>query len=240
MREHRDRLLLAGCVALVVSAIAVRSIAIAAERWDRWSPIANARVLLLGVDGRSATASEAGAFAIDSLPSGTWTVEARAIGFAPSRSTAQLTTRRTAEARIVMAKQTAQLDRVVVMGRRMAPATRALTDALDRTHRYGGTLISPADIERRQPIYPTDLLRTIPGMQVLFSSAGSIIRGRGGCTPRVLLDGMPIQNGADDLDRLLPTSDVMAVEVYRGLIGPAEFGGPGGGGCGTVAVWTKR
>jgi hypothetical protein len=44
MREHRDRLLLAGCVALVVSAIAVRSIAIAAERWDRWSPIANARV----------------------------------------------------------------------------------------------------------------------------------------------------------------------------------------------------
>jgi hypothetical protein len=209
-------------------------------RDERGRPIANARVLVLGVEGRSATASEAGAFAIDSLPSGSWTVEARAIGFAPSRATAQLSTSRAADARIVMAKQAAQLDRVVVMGKRMSASTRALTDALDRVHRYGGTLISPADLERRQPLWPSDLFRTIPGMQVLFNSAGSVIRGRGGCTPRVLLDGMPIQNGADDLDRIVSAADMMAVEVYRGLLGPAEFSGPQGGGCGTIAVWTKR
>jgi len=209
-------------------------------RDERGRPIANARVLVLGVEGRGATASESGTFAIDSLPSGTWTAEARAVGYQPTRVVAQLAARRVSDARFAMPKSVPQLDRVVILGKRASVGSATLTDALDRSKRYGGTLITPGDIERRQPLWPSDLLRTVPGMQILPNGIGSVIRGRGGCKPAVYLDGMPIQDGADDIDQILPTIDMMAVEVYRGIATPIQFLAGAGSGCGVVAIWTKR
>jgi hypothetical protein len=210
-------------------------------RDDRGRPIAGARVLVLGVEGLGASTSQGGTFALDSLPPGTWTVEARAIGFEPTRRTAQLSRSRAASASIVMPKHVAVLDRVVVRGE-LSQSVKALTDALERTRRLGGRLITPAEIERRQPLYPSDLFRTIPGMQVRPSSTGpySVVRGRGGCTPSVFVDGLRIQDGADDIDEVLTANDVMAVEVYRGAETPVQYAGMAGGGCGALVIWTKR
>ncbi|AHG91766.1 TonB-dependent receptor plug [Gemmatirosa kalamazoonensis] len=205
-------------------------------RDDKGHPIGHARVIVLGIEGRGATTSETGAFVLDSLPSGTWTMEARAIGRRPTRAVAQLSTRRVADVQFAMPKYAQSLDRVVVVGK-MSVATRELTEALERTRMHGGTLITPDQIERRNPLYPSDLLRTVPGMQVLPGQFGNVIRGRGRCTPTVYLDGMPIQDGANDIDQLVPAADVMAVEVYRGIVAPVEYAG---GGCGTVLLWTKR
>ena len=92
------------------------------------------------------------------------------------------------------------------------------------------------DVELHDPAVPEQHERVV-------RTRGMVRRGsrkRGGCKPAVYLDGMPIQDGADDIDQILPTIDMMAVEVYRGIATPIQFLAGAGSGCGVVAIWTKR
>jgi TonB-dependent Receptor Plug Domain len=85
-------------------------------------------------------------------------------------------------------------------------------------------------------------MRTTPGMTVAPNgSFGYVIRGRGGCTPEVFIDGMKVMQGADEIDNLVRPQEVSGVEVYTGSAGvPPQYAGMAGGDCGVVLVWTKR
>lgn len=113
-----------------------------------------------------------------------------------------------------------------------------------------GVYITRRDIEARRPMYVTDLLRTVPGVQLVGGGGGTrprISLGRGtadGCATQIFVDGMLMNRGgtANDirLDDVVSPGSVEGIEIYRGLSSiPPEFLTPESP-CGVVAVWTRR
>jgi hypothetical protein len=143
---------------------------------------------------------------------------------------------------VALKERATALSSVVVRGKRSRQSTFMEEFAERRRRAAGGTFLGPVDLERRMSLYASDALRTVAGMRVQPGRGfGQVVRGRGGCTPAVYVDGMPIVNGADDLDQLLNPASVMAMEIYSGLGAiPPQFSGLGANGCGAVVVWTKR
>lgn len=201
-------------------------------------PVPNARVTVAGADGR-ATTNDAGAFALDRLPAGSWTVEARAIGYETGRTPATLTATRVADVRLIVETHVAALDRIVVTSRG-SPTAVLLAEFHERRAQGTGTFLDPQAIERRQAAHASELLRGIPGFSVLPARRGNVVRGRGGCTPGVYVDGFPIDRGADELDLSVAAANVLAIEVYHGPETPPRFAAHGPEACGAIVFWTKR
>lgn len=94
------------------------------------------------------------------------------------------------------------------------------------------------------------MLRTVPGLTATATGArGNALRGIGGCVPRVYVDGVYINGGADDLDGMVSPEDIAGIEVYRGGAGvPVQFDMlgrslslTGAAGCGgAIVLWTRR
>jgi hypothetical protein len=204
-------------------------------------PLQGARIVLWGSDATAET-SESGTFNLSGLPSGTYSVEVRAIGFAPKRLPVDLSSRRPANLAVVLDDRINALAGVVVRGQR-AKRAEDVNGFAERSKRGGfGRFITAADIERRSAIMVSDVLRTTPGLTVVPNgSFGYSVLGRGRCTPAVYVDGMQVFDGASELDNLVRPNEIAGIEVYTGVGGtPPQFSGAGSNGCGVVAVWTKR
>lgn len=105
----------------------------------------------------------------------------------------------------------------------------------------GGRFFTREDIERRNPFYVSDLLRTVPGAWIRYDQWGDLyISFRGGrCVPTLWMDGARVPYGFGGVDGWVMPQDVEAMEVYNsGIMVPAEFWGFGGG-CGAIAIWTR-
>ena len=107
-----------------------------------------------------------------------------------------------------------------------------------------GRYLDRAQIERRNPLEVTDLLRTIPGMQVVWNGTDyDVVSGRGtslsgSCKPTIYIDGSPVLGDVSPNTFVRP-NDVEAMEIYRGADTPAEFQRMNGG-CGAIVIWTRR
>jgi hypothetical protein len=200
----------------------------------------NARVEVWGT-GVQGSASENGTFALSGLPGGTQSLEVRAIGYEPKRIAVDLSAKRPAAVDVVLDKQVVALNSVVVRDKG-SRAERDFTGFLERKKRGFGRFFTAEDIEQKNPLVMTDLMRLTPGMTVSPNGQfGYVMRGRGGCTPDVLVDGMRVMEGADELDNLVRPGEVDGVEVYTSAADvPAQYAGIGGSSCGAVLVWTKR
>lgn len=112
-----------------------------------------------------------------------------------------------------------------------------------------GVYFTRTDIERRRPMYVSDLLRSVPGVSLVGGGGGQrprieLTRTAGmRCRTQIFLDGMLMtRGGVDDvrLDDLVSPGSVEGIEVYRGLSTiPPEFLNADAE-CGVVAVWTRR
>jgi hypothetical protein len=198
-------------------------------------PVSGATLLVVGASttGRS---NEAGRFVLDGLPAGTYSLEARAIGFEPARVAVDLASGATRTTSVRLSRPATTLAAVVVKGKRDV-RTERLDDFLRRKRQGFGNFVTAEDIERRRPIYITDALRTIPGVRVSPSGTGfgQSVTGRGNCEPTIYLDGMRMFGGSTDLDSYIRPGDVAGIEVYNGPGGrPPQFQGD----C-VIAVWTK-
>lgn len=100
-----------------------------------------------------------------------------------------------------------------------------------------GRYIEGASIEKRRPLYVSEMLRAIPGVIVTASSRiGNTVKMRG-CGPLLWVDGVRIPGA--QLDEVARPGDVAAIEIYTSFAGiPAEFFDRTAT-CGTVVVWTK-
>lgn len=110
-----------------------------------------------------------------------------------------------------------------------------------RMKRGHGSFLGPRDIERFPAAFPTQLLRRIPGVtvtpdgRVLMRGAASL--SPGGCSPRLILDGLAI--GGSEIDDILPLRFIDAIEVYEGASSvPARWRSHAT--CGVIAIWTKH
>lgn len=144
------------------------------------------------------------------------------------------------------------LEDITITGARVA---RRLRNAgfYERQRAGLGHFITEEDIVRRQPRWPTDLFRAIPGITVSVLSGKarggtiSVTRAqqgsfRGPCPARILIDGVVVAGpsaGRFYLDEYLTADEIAAIEVYRGPAEtPAAFGGADAA-CGVILIWTK-
>jgi hypothetical protein len=144
---------------------------------------------------------------------------------------------------------------LAVVGRSAGPSP-FLEEFRERVKRGLGVYITRAQIERQQPMYVTDLLRDIPGVQLRAVGIGSrpvVAMGRSSgrmCSARIFVDGMllnptmmtPSGPRADvfRIDDVVHPSSVEGIEIYRGMsTTPPEFL-TADADCGVIAIWTRR
>lgn len=119
-----------------------------------------------------------------------------------------------------------------------------------------GTFITRDDVERRNPVLVTDMLRELPGLQVSSTGGGlrPVVRiGRSAgynCTTQIFVDGFLVNRRLgyaegfrpDDIriDDMVSPGSIEGIEIFRGLATvPAEFLSPDAD-CGVIAIWTRR
>lgn len=199
--------------------------------------VAGAKVLVWGT-GLETTSRSDGSFTLSGLPSGTFSVEARLLGFEPERKAVDLASAVPASVNFTFSDRVRQLSRVVVVGKASRGA-RDIDDFVRRSRSGMGHYITAADPLLANAMEVTDALRMTPGVRVAPSgSFGHAILLRGGCVPTVYVDGMEMVDGYTTLDDVVPPQDVAGIEVYTGLgEAPPQYLSNG---CGVILVWSKR
>jgi len=191
------------------------------------------------VFARGGTTGDDGRLRLAGLPPGRATLAVRRIGYRPT--SVEITLPTAAPVEVTMDAVPQQLAEVVVRARRRGPYTGRMADFNRRRDMGFGRFITAADIDERRPILTTDLLRTIPGINVRSGFGPSAIRIRGNsCAPFVWIDGAPASAGYLDVDAFAPNS-LAGIEVYSGVATvPVELRGPRGeGACGVIALWSR-
>jgi len=204
-------------------------------------PVRGARLVLWG-SGLEDTTATNGQFMMQSLPTGTYTLEARALGFLPARANIDLPEGASAAAELVLEAFVPVMDTMRIRADRIA-ALGQLSDFERRRKAGNGYFIDDAAVARRNPIFMSDLLRMTPGISIYGSSdRRDQVRmrgtsGSGSCIPTVYLNGMRAPADDGDLEALVNPQTVRAVEVYSrsGSI-PIELQVPNG--CGVIVIWT--
>jgi hypothetical protein len=206
------------------------------------APVANARVGLMGNSAATVTRAN-GEFVLDSLPSGTQALVVRQLGYRPTEVPVELSARAPSRVTVRLGDFVPELSPVEVVSRRDEGLQKV--GYVDRKRSTGGYFLTPEQIEKRQALQFTDLMRSIPGLQVssqgnqaMLTSTRSSTTGSGGCVT-VFVDGaMWQQLSPGDLDSFVRPNEVAAVEVYSGAQIPPQFTTIGQS-CTAVVVWTK-
>ena len=207
------------------------------------APVANARIGLMGSSAATVTRAN-GEFTLDSVPAGTQALVVRQLGYRPTEVPVELSARTPTRVTVRLGEFVPELSPVEVVSRRDEGLQKV--GFLDRKRSSaGGRFLTPEEIEKRRALQFTDLMRTIPGLQVssqngqaMLTSSRSSGTGSGGCVT-VFVDGAAWQQlTPGDLDSFVRPEEVAAVEVYNGVQVPAQFATIGQT-CSAVVVWTK-
>jgi hypothetical protein len=205
-------------------------------------PIGHARVELQNT-GQATLTKANGDFELDSLPSGTQTLEVRQLGFSPTDVPVELSMARPEKVTVKMADYVPVLSTMRVTAQR----EKGLFDVgfNDRKKMGMGYYLDSDQLKMRQTNLFSDMLRTVPGIRVVPAGDGTnVIQSSrdpsGGCVT-FYVDGSPWQQMTPgDLDEFVRPDEVAALEVYNGATTPAQFQQPGQSGCTTVVIWTER
>lgn len=189
------------------------------------APIARALVTVPGTELAVRTDSS-GTFRLRDLPVGTYTLEARALGFVASRSAVDIPLDGAADERLVL-DRLASLDTVKVIAQGVRVYDQRFVGFERRRASGLGRYRGPEQLAAMRPFRVADILRTMAGIRIIYERGRDLVRMRtmlDYCTPEVFVDGMRMFTDDGDLDRLLYVEDVRAVEVYSPLIPtPPEF-----------------
>jgi hypothetical protein len=203
--------------------------------------VSGAEIAMLPSPRVRAITDSAGAFRMNGLPSGTVVFSVRRLGFQPATFTAVLRPGHVQRGHFPLTPAAHVLPTVSVA--ETSTASHWLDNFQTRRDDHkGGTFITRKDIERRQARTGIDVIREVPGIQLVPS------RRTGGyavmmtrtttrpCAPTMYVHGMPYSGTMDDFT----ADDIEAVEVYVGVSEiPPEFDRVGRGVCGVINVWTR-
>jgi outer membrane receptor protein involved in Fe transport len=156
------------------------------------------------------------------------------------------------EVRVHMDPDALVLAPLEVVARSTTGGSPVLANFRHRLMSGTGHYITRADIERRRPMYVTDMLQDVPGVRLSSSGRGSrrvVHMSRSDalpCSVQLYVDGRFINRGLAGLfeqfsiDDYVEPEAVEGIEIYRGLSTiPPEFLTPEAK-CGVIAVWTRR
>nr|NIM48818.1 TonB-dependent receptor plug domain-containing protein [Gemmatimonadales bacterium] len=207
----------------------------------RERPVVGAEVMVN--DSVVAETDAAGAYSATEIPVdwGMNTVLVRCVGYVPLLHVLwveESSTRRSIHG--VMQHQAVELPAVVVEADRIVLFYGRMREFWRRRKMGLGWFLTRDEIERRNPMFVTDLLRTIPGVSVRRTGFTTRVRFRRfgrACPPGIWIDG--IRQASSDLDWLVLPQEVEAIEVYRrSAETPMEFSGTSRT-CGAIVIWTR-
>ena len=182
-----------------------------------------------------------GRFALAKLPAGEVIVSVRHIGYAP------MTITKLVVDTIVVVE--VQLEKVAMIEAVQVTASEMrrrfwVEDFYRRVVRGVGTYFTRADIERNRASTPTDLMRSVPGIQIIRTRSGRTVRFMSAssmhrnCMPMIWLDGQQVPGmQLDDI----PLNTVEGIELYNGpSTTPMQFSQASNMlSCGTIVIWTR-
>lgn len=207
------------------------------------SRLAGARVELVADVARAASdqavaiTEQDGTFRFASVPDGMARLVVRRLGFRPETLTVAVPQIDGGNVVVMLERVAQPLAPIVVTERSSGP----LPSGFERRRVSGfGHYLTRADIEKRNPLRTTDLLRSIAG--VTLTGGGPQFRSAGAaaaCSPSYFFNGSPTPN-AIDLDAI-PPQNLEALEVYSGAatVPAALRSAAAPGGCGAIVVWTR-
>lgn len=204
-------------------------------------PVAGATVTLVPAASgeRSVVTADDGRYAFPGAGAGRASLRVRRIGFRAESLAVELPRPGGAALPVRLDFLPQALAPVQVRGRAVDQRPPQIADFYKRQARGIGRFITRAEIERRNALRTTDLLRTVPGLTVYSAGAMSTVRYRSAlCDPEVYLDGTAL-SGAFDFDAIAP-STIEGIEVYSTATAPVEFRRSWGRtACGTVLLWSR-
>jgi len=181
------------------------------------------------VDGTGATiirtlSDTLGQFRIEVPDTGTFSLAVRRVGYAPiSADSIRVEAEDELEFVIKLNPRAVALEAVTVVARRRAEPLRLMQfrERAELNQRTGlGRIYTREDLDRIRPNSPQQIL-------------DGIVWGAR-CSPRVLLDGLPVEGQVPGLNY----DELEGIEIYRGVTQiPLEF--YRNGMCGLVMVWTR-
>jgi len=206
---------------------------------DGKRPLAGARV---GIRNGPQTRTDAqGGWRLIGLPTGTRTLEVRALTYAPLSQPVDVV-EGAAPVSVALTSLKTLLDTVRIVATRSG--NRQLFDFMQRKRSSGaGRFITGEEIALRQPVFTSDLFRSLPGISIGRGQGGAefiAMRGStgGSCRATVFVNGMSMRDlDADDVNSMVRPNELIGVEVYRPGSAPAQFSDMSG--CGSVLLWTR-
>lgn len=202
-------------------------------------PLQDVRVVLKR-SGLGAFTDSAGDFTIKDAPPGRDTVQVSLIGFAEEQVSMSLRPGHVTRVTLMLSKTVLRVEDITVEVKRREEIGK-LSGFWERERKGLGAFLTPEEIEKKNPQYPSALLRGVPGVQVGAYRFGRaqvrITRARTDCPPIYYVDGTISRSfHLDDMNR----DDILAMEIYRGSSEvPARFRFQGGN-CGVIVVWTRE
>jgi hypothetical protein len=206
---------------------------------------AGSRVELVGTDIVAMT-NEKGQFTMRNLPSGSHVLLARHLGFGAETVPVDLSSHEPRQVTVKLPKFVATIEPVVVTAKRAASLDKVGFTLRQKTGM--GYYLGPDQIERLAPNYLTDILRTVPGLQVTYGPQGEQVSSTRGVTSltgappcvQYYVDDSPWQSlMPGDVNQFVNGREVVGIEVYNGPGTPPQYTRGGQGDCTTIVVWTK-
>lgn len=206
------------------------------------TPIPGVEIVLLQRAG-AVYSDSVGVFRFANIPAGRRQLHFRRLGFAPKAVDAEISEGSTLRLAVVMEMSATVLDGMTV--EEVTRRRQLLSEFYDRMSRGFGHFVTREQIEKRNPMQLSDMMRMIPGARVVplrgtSQSTLRFSRATGGrdCPPQYYVDGVKTWNL--NIDDIIP-GDVEGLEVYEGASTvPPQFNTKEGTTiCGVVVIWTR-
>jgi hypothetical protein len=201
-------------------------------------PLSRAEVWLVAVSTLRAISNDSGQFDLAGLPAGTITFGVRRLGFAEATFTALLKPGRTHRATFPLTPSAQPLAAVKVQD----TLSTWLSTFDQRRSIHRGTFITRKDFVNDNLRIATDILRRVPGVQIVPTRTGTAVvmnRGAGArrCVPQLYVHETPYSGNFDDFT----PDDIEALEVYVGISEiPPDLVTMGRPICAAIVIWTRE
>lgn len=204
-------------------------------------PVPQARVWLMtdsAAGGRivwSGITDEDGEFGATPLAQGMLEIHVEAFGYRDASGPVEATVTGEVSVSVDLVPAPLEMEPIVVATSRRS---RLATSGFYERRKQGqGYFLTRQEFEKRSPTRPSDVFRMMPGVQVVPTRRpGSAMLQFRGCTPDLVLDGVPLV-GPTSVDDIVHVGDIEAVEVQSGAHFQTR---PGASPCGTVTIWTRE
>jgi hypothetical protein len=202
-------------------------------------------------DSRETRSDAAGAFVLSSVPAGTRTLEARAIGYEPTTVAVNVPSTGFATAAIRFDRRPQQMRAITVVGQKPKLDLQGFSE---RMHMGVGQFITDEDLVKRPVARIGDALLRSANLTYDLTSVGPELKMRASgtiandtrCVPNFYVDGMLVPPAAEGtrqtmlqtIETMVYPNDVRGIEVYSSLGEiPAQYNRNNG--CGAIVVWLK-